>query len=59
MREHGLQPKMRRRRIATTDSDHNQPVYPNRAKDVTPDGPDRLRVGPTRLGGSNPKPPIN
>jgi putative transposase len=44
MREHGLQPKMRRRRIATTDSDHNQPVYPNRAKDVTLDGPNRLWV---------------
>ena len=41
MREHGLQPKIRRRHIATTDSDHNQPVYPNRAKDVTLDRPNR------------------
>jgi putative transposase len=44
MREHGLQPKMRRRYVATTDSDHDQPIYPNRAKDVTLDGPDRLWV---------------
>jgi putative transposase len=35
---------MRRRHVATTDSDHDQPIYPNRAKDLTLDGPDRLWV---------------
>lgn len=44
MREHGLQPKIRRRYVATTDSDHDQPIFPNRAKDLTVDGPDRLWV---------------
>jgi len=44
MREHGLQPKFRRRSVATTTSDHDQPIYPNRTKDVTLDGPDRLWV---------------
>jgi putative transposase len=44
MREHGLQPKIRRRHVATTDSDHDQPIFPNRAKDMMVDGPDRLWV---------------
>lgn len=44
MREHDLQPKMRRRFTATTDSDHNQPIFPNLARDIIPDGPDRLWV---------------
>jgi putative transposase len=44
MREHGLQPKIRRRYVATTDSDHDQPIFPNRTKDVIVDGPDRLWV---------------
>jgi len=44
MREHGLQPKIRRRYVATTNSDHDQPIYSNRTKDVTLDGPDRLWV---------------
>ena len=35
MREHDLQPRRRRRYVATTDSDHDQPIYPNRAKDLT------------------------
>jgi len=43
MREHGLQPK-RRRLIATTDSDHDQPIFPNLAKDLVVDGPNRLWV---------------
>ena len=34
MREHGLQPRIRRRYVATTDSDHDQPIFPNRTKDV-------------------------
>jgi transposase InsO family protein len=44
MREHGLQPRIRRRYVATTDSDHDQPIFPNRAKEVIVDGPDRLWV---------------
>jgi putative transposase len=44
MREHGLQPKVRRRRVATTDSDHDQPIFPNLAKDMLVDGRDRLWV---------------
>jgi putative transposase len=44
MREHDLQPKKRRRFTATTDSDHNQPIFPNLARDIIPDGPDQLWV---------------
>ena len=44
MREHGLQPRRRRRYVATTDSDHDQPIYPNRARDLTIDGPNQLWV---------------
>lgn len=44
MREHDLQPRLRRRFTATTDSDHDQPIFPNLAKDVVPDGPDQLWV---------------
>jgi putative transposase len=44
MREHGLQPKARRRFIATTDSDHDSPIFPNLAKDVAPTGPNQLWV---------------
>lgn len=29
MREHALQPRHRRRYIATTDSDHDNPIFPN------------------------------
>ena len=39
MREHDLQPRRRRRYVATTNSDHDQPIYPNRAKDLIVDGP--------------------
>lgn len=39
MREHGLQPKIRRRYAATTDSDHDGPIFPNRARDTALDGP--------------------
>ena len=42
MREHDLQPRLRRRFTATTDSDHDQPIFPNLAKDILPDGPDQL-----------------
>ncbi len=44
MREHDLQPRQRRRYVATTDSDHDQPIYPDRAKDLTIDGPNQLWV---------------
>ena len=44
MREHDLQPRRRRRYVATTDSDHDHPIYPNRAKDLTIDGPNQLWV---------------
>jgi len=44
MRDHDLQPRRRRRYVATTDSDHDQPIYPNRAKDLAFDGPDQLWV---------------
>ena len=44
MREHDLQPRRRRRYVATTDSDHDQPIYPNRAKDLPIDGPNQLWV---------------
>ena len=42
MRVHGLQPKVCRRYVATTDSDHDQPIFPNRAKEMVIDGPDQL-----------------
>jgi putative transposase len=44
MCEHGLQSRIRRRYVATTDSDHDQPIFPNRTKDVIVDRPDRLWV---------------
>jgi putative transposase len=44
MREHGLQPRRRRRYVATTDSDHDGPIFPDLAKDVVPDRPDQLWV---------------
>jgi hypothetical protein len=44
MREHGFQPRIRRRHVATTDSDHDQPIFRNLAKDMVVDGPDRLWV---------------
>jgi putative transposase len=44
MREHGLQPKRHRRYVATTDSNHAGPIFPNLAKDVVPDRPDKLWV---------------
>ena len=44
MREHGLQPKRRRRYVATTDSDHDSPIFPDRARDLVVDGPNQLWV---------------
>jgi putative transposase len=37
-----LQPKVRRRFVATTDSDHDNPTFPNLAKDAAPTGPNQL-----------------
>ncbi|WP_145727847.1 IS3 family transposase [Nitrospirillum viridazoti] len=45
MREHNLQPRRRRRFVATTDSDHDEPIFPNRAADMPLTGPDQLWVG--------------
>jgi len=42
MREQALNPKRRRRFMSTTDSDHNYPVSPNLAKNLTLDGPNQL-----------------
>jgi len=44
MREHDLQPRRRRRYVATTDSDHDSPIYPDRARDVVLVGPNQLWV---------------
>ncbi|MGB3447302.1 MAG: IS3 family transposase [Xanthobacteraceae bacterium] len=44
MREHDLQPRRRRRYVATTDSNHDQPIFPDRSKDIILDGPDHLWV---------------
>jgi putative transposase len=44
MREHDLQPRQRRRSVATTDSDHDQPIYPNHTRELTVDGPNQLWV---------------
>ena len=44
MREHELSVRPRRRLAATTDSDHDGPIFPNLAKDVLPAGPNELWV---------------
>ena len=44
MREHGLTVRPRRRFAATTDSDHDGPIFPTLAKDVVPTGPNELWV---------------
>jgi putative transposase len=44
MREHDLQPKRRRRYVATTDSDHSGPIFPDLAKDVVPERPNQVWV---------------
>lgn len=44
MRQHGLNPKRRRRYVATTDSDHDLPIFPNLARGLTVTGPDQLWV---------------
>src|SRR5512135_1200846 len=44
MREHALNPKQNRRFVATTDSDHDYPIFPDLANTMTPDGPNQLWV---------------
>ena len=44
MREHELQPRRRKRFVATTDSAHHLPVFPNLAQGMVPDGPNQLWV---------------
>lgn len=44
MRENSLNPKRKRRYVATTDSDHDSPIYPNVAKGYCVHGPDQLWV---------------
>jgi len=44
MHENNLQPKRRRRFIATTDSDHDGPIFPNLARDRMIDGPNQVWV---------------
>jgi putative transposase len=44
MREHGLQPKRRRRFVATTDSNHESPIFPDLARDKIVDGPNQVWV---------------
>ena len=44
MREHALNPKQRRRFIATTDSNHKYPIFPDLTKNMNLDGPNQLWV---------------
>jgi putative transposase len=44
MREHDLQPKRRRRFVATTDSDHDYPIFSDLTRDKIVDGPNQLWV---------------
>lgn len=44
MRQHDLQPKRRRRYVATTNSGHDSPIFPDRARDMSLDGPNQLWV---------------
>ena len=44
MREHDLQPRRRRHYVATTDSDHDEPIYPIRTKDSAVNGPNQLWI---------------
>jgi putative transposase len=44
MRECGLTVRPRRRFVATTDSDHEGPIFPNLAKGLVPTGPNQLWV---------------
>ena len=42
--KHDLQPKRRKRFVATTDSDHDSPIFPDLARRRTLDGPNQVWV---------------
>jgi putative transposase len=44
MRVHDLQPRRRRRFVTTTDSAHDRPIFPDRAKGMVVDAPNQLWV---------------
>lgn len=44
MREQGLNARSRRRYVATADSDHDQPIFPDRARELALDRPNQLWV---------------
>jgi putative transposase len=44
MREHGMQPKRRRRFVVTTAGDHDSPIFANLAPDIALDGPNQLWI---------------
>ena len=44
MREHAMHPPHRRRFVATTDSNHDEPVFPDRSREREVDGPNQLWV---------------
>jgi putative transposase len=44
MHEHDLQPKRRKRFVATNDSDHDGPIFPNLVRDRMVDGPNQVWV---------------
>ncbi len=48
MREHAMHPPHRRRFVATTDSNHDEPVFPDRSRDSEVDGPNQLWVADLR-----------
>jgi putative transposase len=43
LRENGLQVRPLRRFVRTTDSDHENPIFPNLAADMIPDRPNSCR----------------
>ncbi len=44
LREQDLRVRPKRRFVVTTSSDHDGPIFPDLAKDLTPTGPDQLWV---------------
>ena len=44
MREHGLQPKRRRRFVVTTNNEHGGPIFPDLTKDLVPDRLNQLWI---------------
>jgi putative transposase len=51
MREHGLQSTLRRRFVATTDSNHDWPIFPDRTRELAVvDAPNQLWVADLTYG---------